>query len=106
MMEGEFFWSIAVDHPVFSGHFPGHPIVPGVLLLEAALHGICQAHDWNEASCHIAACKFLSPVEPGETLRIAYRQQANGAVHFEIDGNGRVVASGKLAAPVQKTLVP
>ena len=105
-MEGEFFWSIAVNHPAFSGHFPGHPIVPGVLLLDAALHGICQAHGEDEAFCHIVACKFLSPVEPGETLRIVHRQQANDSVHFEIDGNGRVVASGKLAAPVQKMLVP
>lgn len=102
-MDGEFYWFVPLDHPAFAGHFPGYPIVPGVVLLDRALHGICQAYGWPEAPVHIAACKFLSPVLPGERLRVTHRQQANGSVHFEIAGNesesGRVVATGKLAAP-------
>jgi 3-hydroxymyristoyl/3-hydroxydecanoyl-(acyl carrier protein) dehydratase len=102
--DGEFFWSVALDHPAFPGHFPGHPVVPGVVLLDQALHGICQAYGWPEVPCHVTACKFLSKVQPGERLRIAYQRQANGSVRFDINGEGRVVATGKLAAPVRKML--
>ena len=103
-MDAGFNGSVPVDHPAFAGHFPGHPVVPGVVLLDQALLGICQAVGWPEAPCQIAACKFLSPVAPGETLRIVYRCQPNGSVLFEIHGrlasgeSGRIVVSGKLAA--------
>ncbi len=104
---GEFDYSVPADHPAFPGHFPQQPIVPGVLLLDQALHGIAQALGWPEAPCRIETCKFLSPVKPAETLHIAYRCQPNGSVLFEIDArvardektDRRVVASGKLAAP-------
>jgi 3-hydroxymyristoyl/3-hydroxydecanoyl-(acyl carrier protein) dehydratase len=104
---GEFDYSVSAEHPAFPGHFPQQPIVPGVLLLDQALHGITLALGWPEAPCRIETCKFLSPVKPEETLRIAYRCQPNGSVLFEIDARvahdentgRRIVASGKLAAP-------
>ena len=110
-MEGKFYWSVPVDHPAFPGHFPEHPIVPGVVLLDEALHGIGLALGWLEAPGQIANCKFLSPVKPGAALCITYRDQANGAILFEIherlaiDENqcGRLVASGKLLAPAKLT---
>jgi 3-hydroxymyristoyl/3-hydroxydecanoyl-(acyl carrier protein) dehydratase len=98
-MDAGFNWSVPVDHPAFAGHFPGHPVVPGVVLLDQALLGICKAVGWPEAPCQIAACKFLSPVEPGESLRFSYQVQPNGSLNFEIAGNGRLVATGKLKSP-------
>lgn len=102
---GEFFWRVPGDHAAFPGHFPGRPIVPGVLLLNRAMHGICEALALPEAPCAVAACKFLSPAGPDERLRIAYRQEASGAVAFEIEagqGNARLVASGKLVWPAAR----
>jgi 3-hydroxymyristoyl/3-hydroxydecanoyl-(acyl carrier protein) dehydratase len=108
-MDGKFYCSVPVDHPAFPGHFPEHPIVPGVLLLDEALQGIGLALGWPEAPGQIANCKFLSPVKPGEALCIAYRCQPNGTVLFEIrerlaideDKCGRLVASGKFVAPAK-----
>ncbi len=67
------------DHPMFSGHFPGNPLVPGVILTEALAQaaGIAAA-----AGCAgtlkplfllsgIRALKFLRPVRPGELVRLS-----------------------------------
>lgn len=62
---------IDASHPSLPGHFPGHPIVPGVVLLDrlaAALEREGAGH-----LARIAAVKFLSPLRPDEDaeLRIA-----------------------------------
>ncbi len=101
-MPGETILTIAVDHPAFAGHFPGRPIVPGVLLLDAVLHAVAQARqaaganraDEPGAHCRIASAKFLSPVQPGETLTISYGSTDTGQTRFEIASSGRRVATG------------
>lgn len=89
--------AIAADHPAFAGHFPGRPIVPGVVLLDEALHAIGLATGQDLSACHIANVKFLSPVTPGEPLRLAF--DAGGAagkagIRFDILSGTRKVASG------------
>ncbi|MDO9402205.1 MAG: AMP-binding protein [Polaromonas sp.] len=100
-MRGESTLTFAADHPAFAGHFPGRPILPGVLLLDAALHAVAQTHERHAfgptASCHIASAKFLSPVQPGETLTISCTRTDKGQTRFEIVGSGRQVATGLLA---------
>ena len=101
-MQVESSLTFAVDHPAFVGHFPGRPIVPGVLLLDAVLHTVAQARRTEResipsdppVSCQIASAKFLSPVQPGETLTISCTHTDQGQTRFEIAGNGRQVASG------------
>ena len=101
-MQGETTLTIATDHPVFAGHFPGRPIVPGVLLLDAALHAVAQAYQapgertvsCSAMRCQIASAKFLSPVQPGETLTISCTTTDKGQTRFEIAGGGRQVATG------------
>ena len=91
----------AAGHPAFAGHFPGRPLVPGVLLLDAALHAAAQASiDAGESpapGCRIASVKFLSPVLPGEALTICCTPTPAGQIRFEISGDGRQVASGSFA---------
>jgi len=66
---------LAIDpcHPSFAGHFPGHPVVPGAVLLDHALAAIAHALSVDAAGAHRCAirhAKFLSPVRPGEALRL------------------------------------
>ncbi len=84
--------TIAVDHPVFAGHFPGRPIVPGVLLLDAALLAVESATGLTVQG--IAAAKFLSPTVPGDTPTLDYEVDGT-AVRFEIRCDARKVATGR-----------
>lgn len=93
--------SIAADHPAYAGHFPGHPILPGVVLLDAALYALAARQGLGAAGGQIKSAKFLSPVSPGEALRLDYAVTAAGVFRFEVVAtemaNERVVASGVLS---------
>ena len=91
--------SLPVPHPATEGHFPGAPILPGVVLLDEAVRVIerdlgAQATHWR-----ISAVKFLSPAAPGEPLRLEHEQLASGVIRFAIVSGARTVATGQLSAP-------
>jgi 3-hydroxyacyl-[acyl-carrier-protein] dehydratase len=97
-MRSETTLHIAPDHPAFAGHFPGTPIVPGVVLLDAAIHAASQMLG-AAGSCQVGAAKFLSAVGPGETLTIAVTTTSTSGAQFEITNGDRKVATGTLAWP-------
>mgnify|MGYP000845372222 len=86
--------TIAPDHPAFAGHFPGRPIVPGVVLLDLAQRAI-------EAGCDmcltgLSVAKFHRPVGPGEALQLDY--ELNGVTaRFEIRCGEHKVADGRFS---------
>jgi len=92
-MEAEKSLVFAADHPAFAGHFPGAPIVPGVLLLDAALHALQQ--ETGTTVSQIASAKFLHPVRPDETLSLVGQADA-GRARFEISHGTQRVATGQL----------
>jgi 3-hydroxymyristoyl/3-hydroxydecanoyl-(acyl carrier protein) dehydratase len=83
--------AIAKDHPAYEGHFPDHPVLPGVVLLAQAMAALAK-EGWN-----VETAKFLVPVEPGTPLTIEHETLASGAVRFEIASPDGVVATGSLA---------
>ena len=85
---------IAADHSAYAGHFPGRPILPGVVLLDAALHALAGVLGNPAASGQIKSAKFLSPVLPGEPLTLHYTALAAGGFRFDIRCDTRTVASG------------
>lgn len=89
-------WTVPLDHPAFAGHFPGTPILPGVVLLDMALQAIAATSGIVLQQCTINAVKFLSPALPGETLNIAHSLQDNGTVRFDISTAARKIASGSV----------
>ncbi|CAG9203841.1 Acyl-coenzyme A synthetase/AMP-(Fatty) acid ligase [Paraburkholderia tropica] len=90
-------FTIGADHPALPGHFPGLPIVPGVVLLDRAIDAIGTALDQPLDRWRLSAAKFLSPAAPGEALDLAFDAAASGAIRFTVRAGERDVASGTLA---------
>ncbi len=84
--------SIPAAHPALPGHFPGQPIVPGVVLLDRIAAAIERAD--NARLAHIAAVKFLAPLRPEEDAEL--RIVCDGMrVHFRIDRAGSPILRGE-----------
>jgi 3-hydroxyacyl-[acyl-carrier-protein] dehydratase len=96
--------TVRAEHPALVGHFPGAPIVPGVLLLDemvraAEAQSVTPARHWR-----IGSAKFLKPVRPGETLTLVHEALPNGSLRFFVARGGEAVAHGLLipaAAPAE-----
>ena len=94
-MEHESTLLFAADHPAFAGHFPGFPIVPGVLLLDAILHAAeCSGAG---AVTEIAAAKFLRPVAPDQALMLSCTGAPGARIRAGIAHDGQPVVSAQLA---------
>lgn len=93
-----FHWTVPADHPTFAGHFPGMPILPGVVLVDIALQAIADASGIALDTCEISAVKFLSPAGPGDALLIRHSIADNGTIRFDILAGERKIASGNLVA--------
>jgi len=86
--------AIAADHPAFAGHFPGEPILPGVVLLDAALDHVRRTDRHGMHRSKILAAKFLRVVRPGDILRIGHERLDGGVVRWTIHSDAGPVASG------------
>jgi 3-hydroxymyristoyl/3-hydroxydecanoyl-(acyl carrier protein) dehydratase len=87
---------VAADHPAYTGHFPGHPILPGVVLVAEALAAIAQTSGRAVDAWTLAGVKFLYPVTPGTALTLVQSAGDGGSVRFEVRAGDRVVASGNV----------
>lgn len=91
---------IPQEHPSYAGHFPGQPIVPGVVLLDLVLQAAEALSDWPgqpDGPLDIPVCKFVQTVRPGATLALALSAGANpGALNFRLQQDSQLVASGSL----------
>lgn len=99
MADAEFTWAVPADHPAFAGHFPGRPIVPGVVLLDRAMLFAETLLGRPGLAWQVGNAKFFSPVGPGETLLFALQAKAGGGIAFTVRGAGRDVAAGSLTPP-------
>ncbi|HUN71767.1 MAG TPA: hypothetical protein VMU52_05605 [Steroidobacteraceae bacterium] len=88
---------IAAGHPAFDGHFPGAPVLPGVVLLDEAIRAIELADGGTPRCWRVASAKFLRAVVPGEALTLQQERLAGGTVRFTVLSGGQAVATGALS---------
>ncbi|MGV2287117.1 AMP-binding protein [Trinickia sp. YCB016] len=89
-------FDIPLDHPALPGHFPGHPIVPGVVLLDHAISSIGRVLERPLHAFKISSAKFPNSAMPGIPLELTYRTADNGAIQFAVTAGARTVATGVL----------
>jgi 3-hydroxyacyl-[acyl-carrier-protein] dehydratase len=86
---------IAVTHPSLPGHFPGEPIVPGVVILDE-VQSAARALAGGGRLAALPAVKFLAPLRPGERAECVLERRADGAILFRVERAGAVIAQGSL----------
>ena len=94
---GDIDLAIAADHPAYVGHFPGHPVLPGVVLLAESLAALGTLVHGDATAWTLASVKFLNPVLPGMALRLRHQRLPSGSIRFEVHGPDGPVAVGTLA---------
>jgi 3-hydroxyacyl-[acyl-carrier-protein] dehydratase len=97
--------NVSFNEPQFQGHFPGHPVMPGVLLIEAmaqtaAALVVATVGEAAEGKVvyfmTIDNARFRKPVTPGDQLRIAVEKERNRGNVWKF--KGRCLLEGKVAA--------
>jgi 3-hydroxyacyl-[acyl-carrier-protein] dehydratase len=102
--------AVSINEPFFAGHFPGRPIMPGVLIVEALAQaaGVLAVESLGLAGSGklvyfmaIDGAKFRAPVEPGclLELNVEFVQKRSSVCKF----SGKAMVGGKLAAEANFT---
>ena len=81
-------------HPALAGHFPGAPVLPGVVLLDEMMCAVERTA--GTGRWRIGAAKFVRPVHPGEVLSLGQERLPNGSIRFSVLREGEPVAHGVL----------
>ena len=102
--------NVTINEPFFQGHFPGHPIMPGVLILEAMAQVggvfaiLAEEVGENQVPYFVGIdkAKFRKPILPGDVLILALKLQKvrRGIYYFfgQATVDGKLVAEAELKA--------
>ena len=88
--------TIPSDHPALPGHFPGHPIVPGVVVLDEVIETLKRRHGGELLVTGLPAVKLSSPLRPEEPLIITIESTEAGTASFTCRVGSRLIASGSI----------
>jgi 3-hydroxyacyl-[acyl-carrier-protein] dehydratase len=92
-------FAVAADHPCLAGHFPGNPLVPGVLILDRVVAAI-EAQHGPLPAVRLPQVKFVQPLRPGETANVVLEPVPGAAPRwrFRVERDGSLLARGEVVA--------
>ncbi len=88
---------IPVAHPALPGHFPGHPVVPGVVLLDAVIAELPRHAGADVRVTGFPAVKFLAPLLPEREFEVSFTVKRPGQATFDVRADGTKLVSGTVA---------
>jgi len=98
--------TISANHPSLPGHFPGAPIVPGVVILDEILAAFAE---WREDSRVnvVRTAKFLAPLKPEQPFTICFStdKDTKGEVDFCCRVKDRVIVEGRFSSLLRRKLI-
>jgi 3-hydroxymyristoyl/3-hydroxydecanoyl-(acyl carrier protein) dehydratase len=89
--------TLAIDagHPIFAGHFPGEPIVPGVMLLEWVMRETAAIVGRDAERLRIREAKFYQPLKPAQEAEL-YLDASPTRCAFRIRSAAHDLAAGSV----------
>ena len=87
-------FTVPAEHPCLPGHFPGRPVVPGVVLLDQVMAAAGMA-----GAARLPSAKFLRPVLPGEEVSVELRPLEGGRLSFTAHVGPDLAFRGELGVP-------
>lgn len=78
--EGQQFFievELVAQHPIFEGHFPGRPVVPGVVTISIIREMLSEIVSAKVRFTTLKSCKFVSAILPREGLTLAIEMTVN-----------------------------
>jgi beta-hydroxyacyl-ACP dehydratase FabZ len=105
--------NVTHNEPYFPGHFPGNPIMPGVLQLELMAQAACvmylllpEFEGWSPRFAGLENVRFRRPVVPGDVLEVTVetiKTRGNlGWARAEVTVDGKVVSEGEMSFALVK----
>ena len=86
-------FAIPPSHPSLPGHFPGNPVVPGVVLLAEVFALLLAAYPGRRIVV-LPSAKFTAPVLPGHRIEVSCRPGPDDRLAFSASVDGRAVLRG------------
>jgi 3-hydroxyacyl-[acyl-carrier-protein] dehydratase len=87
---------VPADHASLAGHFPGRPVVPGVVLLDELLSLLSGT---VAGPIRLLSVKFTAPVLPEQEVAVEWSEMPGGRIDFTCRVGGRNVLRGRALLP-------
>ena len=91
---------VPASHPALPGHFPGNPLVPGVVFLAGVVAAAERLYEGRVRVTGMPGVKFLAPVRPDREVLLTLMPAAAGLLKFECRLGESLVATGSLELEV------
>jgi len=90
-----FEFSVIDTHPSLEGHFPGNPVVPGVVIIDEVMRGVL-CNNSNIKVIEIPSVKFLKILKPNQIVQVTLTEKKADILQFDCVVNEIRIVTGKI----------